>query len=95
MNCHSNETQWPWYAYVAPGSWLLASHVGGARNGFNLSELNNIPNLRRSRLADDMAQRIRNGTMPPSDYLLMHPEARLTDAEKEQLMQGLRNSLGN
>lgn len=93
MDCHSNETQWPWYANVAPSSWLLASHVAGARNGINLSELDNIPSSRRSRLADDMAQRIRNGTMPPSDYLMMHPAARLSAAEKEQLIQGLRNSL--
>ena len=42
-----------------------------------------------------MAQQIRSGTMPPADYLLLHPEARLTDAEKEQLIQGLQKSLGS
>jgi hypothetical protein len=95
MDCHSNETTWPWYAYVAPGSWLMRSHVGEGREQFNLSELNNILAFRASRLPEEAAQQIRNGAMPPKDYLILHPEARLTQAEKQQLMQGLQQSLAN
>jgi hypothetical protein len=42
---------------------------------------------------EDIGRQIQNGSMPPSDYLLMHPTARLTDAEKQQLIQGLQNTL--
>lgn len=93
MNCHSNETAWPWYSNLAPASWITIVHVNNARAQFNLSELNTLPTFRRARLARDMADQIRNGTMPPSDFLLLHPEARLTDAEKNQLIQGLQNSI--
>ena len=93
MYCHSNETPWPWYAYFAPGSWLTSIHVTSARQQFNLSELNKMPSNRKTRLARDMADAIRNGNMPPVDFLFMHPEARLTAAEKDQLIQGLQNSL--
>lgn len=93
MNCHSNETVWPWYAYFAPGSWITAVHVNSARQQFNLSELNKMPAVRKRRLASDMADQIRNGVMPPVDFLLLHPEARLTAAEKDELIQGLQNSL--
>jgi hypothetical protein len=93
MNCHSNETQWPLYATFAPGSWITTVHAHSARQQYNLSELNLMPPFRKTRLARDMADAIRNDTMPPSDYRLLHPEAQLTAAEKEQLIQGLANSL--
>jgi mono/diheme cytochrome c family protein len=95
LDCHSNETTWPWYAYVAPGSWLLRSHVSSAREEMNLSALNTVPAFRASRLPEDVAQQIRTGAMPPKDYLLLHPEARLSDAEKQQLIRGLQQSLVN
>lgn len=94
MDCHSNETIYPWYASVAPGSWLLASHVTTARGDFNLSELDALPAFRRNNLGQDMGQRIRLGTMPPADYVLLHPSAKLSDVEKQQLIAGLRLSLG-
>jgi hypothetical protein len=93
MDCHSNETVWPWYASFAPGSWLLASHVSSGRAQFNLSDLNSLPAFRKSNLAEEASRQIQNGVMPPSDYLMMHPEARLTDAEKAQLIQGFQKSL--
>ncbi len=93
MNCHSDETQWPWYSLLAPGSWITAVHVTSARQQFNLSELGNMSSPRKTRLARDMADQIRNGVMPPADYLMLHPEARLSSAEKEQLILGLLSSL--
>jgi hypothetical protein len=94
MDCHSNETAWPWYAKVAPGSWLTVAHVNSGRQQLNLSDMNAMPAFRKSRLAENMAEEIRRGNMPTKDYLLMHPAARLSDAQKEQLIQGLQKSLG-
>ena len=93
MDCHSNETTWPWYAYVAPASWLTSLHVVDGRQEMNLSEMDTMPSFRRRSLAENMAQQIRSGNMPPKDYLILHPDARLTDAEKEALIQGLQKSL--
>lgn len=84
FDCHSNETVWPWYAKVAPMSWLVVYDVRKGRSEFNFSDWH----------AGDMSGRkadeaIRSGKMPLPRYLLLHPEARLTDAEKTELRSGL------
>ncbi len=94
MDCHSNETTWPWYASIAPASWLNTMHVHDARAEMNLSDLDSMPAFQRRSLANNMANQIKSGSMPPKDYLLLHPDARLTDAQKEELIQGLQKSLG-
>ena len=86
-DCHSNETKWPWYSYVAPASWLTASHIQSGRRKFNISE------PLTGREADDAGEQIRDGNMPLPDYQILHPEARLTDSERDQLDEGLANSL--
>ena len=65
------------------------------RQALNLSELDPaaLSPARKARLAEEIAQVIRNGSMPPVDYRLIHPEARLTDLEKELLIQGLQETL--
>ena len=87
-DCHSNETVWPWYSYVAPVSWLVYSDVVEGRSRLNFSEWNR-PQLGAGEIAD----KIREGEMPPFQYLPMHPSARLTSAEKQQLINGITNSL--
>jgi hypothetical protein len=86
-DCHSNETKWPWYSYVAPASWLTVSHIQSGRRKFNISE------PLTGREADDAGEQIRDGNMPLPDYQILHPEARLTDSERDQLDEGLANSL--
>lgn len=93
MACHSHETEWPWYASVAPASWLVTSHVTSGRAGLNFSALNEVEGDRRERVPDQVVRTIERGFMPPADFLYLHPEARLTDAEKEQLAAGMKASL--
>jgi cytochrome c551/c552 len=145
MDCHSNETIWPWYSYVAPASWLVYYDVQRGRSQINLSTLGTprqgagafgpsndlvyrlgqmlagggrpgepgrppegqfpppgsgqqpppgqFPSGGRG-VAGRMTEQIQSGRMPPANYLLMHPTARLTDAERQQLIQGLSATLG-
>ena len=88
FDCHSNQTRWPWYSHVAPMSWLVQDHVDEGRRELNFSDWN-----RGSSEADEAAETVRDREMPPQSYLLLHPEARLTDAEREQLARGLDASL--
>ena len=87
-NCHSNETRWPWYSRVAPGSWLLGSHVERGRRALNFSEwrtrTQGKPGAAMASLAAACAAAA-SGRMPPPSYLWMHPEARLTPADKQAL----------
>lgn len=87
-DCHSNVTVWLWYSYVAPASWLVYNDVMEGRSRLNFSEWN-----RSQRSAGEIVNAIQEGEMPPAIYLPLHPEARLTAAEKQQLIAGIANSL--
>jgi hypothetical protein len=89
FDCHSNETVWPWYSYVAPVSWLVYNDTMEGRRRLNFSEWTS--SLQRRTV--EFAEVIQGGEMPPAVYLPMHPTAQLTAAEKQQLITGLTNSL--
>ena len=84
-DCHSHETRWPWYSKVAPVSWLIANHVRDGRRDMNVSMPDEVD------VTEAVAQ-IRNGEMPPADYRLVHPEARLDETEKADLISGLKKT---
>ena len=89
FDCHSNETVWPAYASVAPASWLVAHDVEEGRSKLNFSEWN-----RPYEEADEAAEKVERGEMPPAQYKLMHAEARLSNADREALIAGLQATLG-
>jgi hypothetical protein len=93
LDCHSNETRWPWYSKVAPVSWLVAFDVYRGRRALNFSEMNANP--RFSREANRLTRIIQEGEMPPSQYLILHPDAKLTDQEKQELADGMTKTLQN
>ncbi len=87
-DCHSNETQWPWYTNIAPFSWLIQSDVDRGRRTLNFSDWNGA-----SRREREIGNQISSGEMPPFFYTPLHPSANLSAAEKQQLITGLQNSL--
>lgn len=89
FDCHSNETHWPWYSNVAPFSWLLQRHVDEGRADLNLSEWGT-----GEQESGDIVESVREGEMPTWDYLLLHPDARLSDAEMQAFLDGLTATFG-
>ena len=89
FDCHSNETQWPLYASLAPISWLVQHDVDEGRAVLNFSEWPSS-----SKEAREAAQEVREGEMPPASYQLMHTRARLTAADRDRLAVGLDRTLG-
>lgn len=85
-DCHSNETRWPWYAQVAPVSWLVTHHVDEGRRELNFSEWQGYDAQRRAHKLEETEELVREGEMPMKGYLPLHPEARLSDAEKQRLL---------
>lgn len=83
-DCHSNETEWPWYSFVAPTSWLVQRDVEEARSHFNVSEWGRDENH-----GDEAAELVEEGEMPPWFYLPAHPGARLSDEDRKALVAGL------
>ncbi len=87
FDCHSNQTVWPWYSNVAPGSWLVYRDVQEGREAMNFSEW---PAVGGGGLLAAAAQKVANGEMPPLQYRLMHGAARLTDEQKQELIDGFK-----
>ena len=84
-DCHSNETNWPLYSYVAPMSWLTRRDVEQGRDELNFSDWGDD-----SGEADDAVEVILEGSMPPGNYTLIHRGASLSDEEADLLVAALR-----
>lgn len=88
-DCHSNETIWPWYSHVAPMSWLVQYDVEEGRRVLNFSEWD-----KPQKEAHEAADTVREGEMPLWFYLPTHPDADLSDADKQALINGLEATIG-
>jgi len=97
-DCHSNQTVWPWYSKIAPVSWLVAHDISEGRQRWNISDLAGSQNTSRFGSegeggTSDIGEVIQSGQMPMAIYLMMHPTANLTPAEKQALITGLQTTL--
>jgi hypothetical protein len=88
-DCHSNDTNMPWYAYVAPVSWSIRGHIRHGRGDMNLSLWGSLSPHERNEYLEVMIKDIKRKKMPLSSYLRMHPEAQLSEPEWEQLCRAL------
>ena len=85
MDCHSHATKWPWTAYVAPFSWLVVYDTHEGREHLNLSTWGEKSARKQAKAAHEMWEEVEEGEMPLPPYLWMHPEARLSDADRALL----------
>lgn len=86
LDCHSHETVWPWYARVAPASFFVASHVDEGREHLNFSTWGSEDAESRDHMMEEIVEVLEEGEMPLRSYTLLHPEARLTDAQRDLLV---------
>lgn len=93
-DCHSNETKHPWYSQVAPVSWWVADHVLEGRKALNFSTFGALPAKDRTEALEESAEKIQEGEMPLASYTWMHPEAKLSAAQKDVLLQWLNANSG-
>lgn len=86
-DCHSNETRWPWYSYIAPASWVIVHDVKKAREKFNFSSWGLIDIEEQNELRQEMWEEVEEGKMPLRRYLILHPEARLSKEQRSMLRE--------
>jgi mono/diheme cytochrome c family protein len=91
FSCHSNETEYPVYASIAPISWMIQDHIDEGRSKVNYSNFATDPGD-----ADETIEVLQEGEMPPASYTRfgLHPEAKLSEAELRELIDGLRATPG-
>lgn len=82
-DCHSNETVYPWYSYVAPVSWLISRDTRLGREELNFSNWESNDKMKKAKLLSDIVEEVSDGGMPMAIYPLMHPEAKLTKADRQ------------
>lgn len=82
-DCHSNETKWPWYANVAPVSWLVSDDVEEGRRHLNFSGWGNLTRKKIAHIKEEIWDEVKDDNMPLWQYSLMHSEARLSQKDKE------------
>ena len=85
IDCHSHATKWPWYAYVAPVSWLVVHDTNEGRRHMNFSKWGTYSEKRRRKKARQVWDEVEEGDMPIASYLLMHPGAKLSGVDRATL----------
>lgn len=83
LDCHSNETNWPWYSAVAPVSWYVATDVLVARSHLNFSNWEALSVETRLDMLTKLWNRVVERQMPHKQYALVHPVVELTVEEKK------------
>lgn len=84
-DCHSNNTRWPWYTNISPLSWWIADHVKEGRRELNFSEFNGYTERRKGKKLEEICEQVQQGEMPLKNYVPLHPEAKLSDADQQTL----------
>lgn len=87
-DCHSNKTVYPWYSHIQPVSWWLANHIEEGKDELNFSTFTTRRIASQNHKFEEIIELVKEGEMPLSSYtwLGMHPEANLTDEEKNELV---------
>ncbi|KAA3614139.1 MAG: heme-binding protein [Calditrichaeota bacterium] len=80
-DCHSNNTNWPWYSFVAPVSFFVVNHVQEGRDELNFSIWQEYSQKRKSRKLKELVEEVEEGEMPLPPYIITHSEADLTEEE--------------
>jgi hypothetical protein len=93
FDCHSNSTNYPWYANIQPMGWLIARDIKDGKAKLNFSELGSLSRRRQISKLQEAQNRIKDGTMPLPAYQLMHKNARLTKEEKELIIGWIENTI--
>lgn len=85
-DCHSNQSKFPWYSYVAPVKWLVVRDVSKGREELNFSEWNSFDNRRKIRKLGEIKEQVEKGEMPMFIYTAIHRSAKLSDDQKKILI---------
>ena len=93
QNCHSHQTQWPWYSNVAPVAWFVTDNVNFGRRKMNLSNWAQYDQEERVHLLEEMCELVEAREMPLLPYLWMHEESHLDEQDIRTLCRWTQDQL--
>lgn len=91
-DCHSNNTNYPWYSNIQPIAWLMKSHIDSGKVKLNFSEFGSYSSRRQISKLKGIANQIKDDEMPISSYKAMHTKANLTKEEKSLIIQWMNKT---
>ena len=95
-DCHSNNTNYPWYNKIQPVSWFLEKHIAEGKKELNFSEFGNYSKRKQKSKLKSIVSQIRDNKMPLNSYTLIHQNTKLDEVQKNELIHWftkLRDSL--
>lgn len=85
FDCHSSNTNYPWYANIQPMGWWLASHIREGKNELNFSDFGSYSQRKQSSKLEAIKNSITDETMPLPSYVFIHRKTKLSAEEKEKI----------
>lgn len=92
FDCHSQNTRFPWYSYVAPVSWLISRDVNQAREHLDFSNWGDLSLRDRIKIFDHISEEVSEEEMPLKIYILMHPPANLSSDDRDIIVRWAENA---
>ena len=93
FDCHSNNTDYPWYSNIQPTGWLMVYHIKEGKNQLNFSDFGNYSQRRQLSKLDGIANSLKDDIMPLKSYKIMHKSAQLSTGEKSLLINWAQQSI--
>lgn len=94
-DCHSNQANYPWYTNIAPVSWWIKHHINEGREHLNFSEWGTYSIKRKNHKLEECIEMVEENEMPMASYTWMHKEAKLSDAQKLELVTFFKSLMGS
>ena len=91
-DCHSNNTRYPWYSFIQPGGWWMASHIKDAKADLNFSDFGSYSNRKQQNKLKSIAKSIQDETMPIKPYLIIHTDAKLSKEQKALVLDWINKT---
>ena len=88
-DCHSNNTNYPWYSNIQPVRFFMEHHIKEAKEDLNFDEWGKYSKRKQENKLDRIVKQIKSDEMPLASYTLIHKNARLTTVQKEEIMDWL------
>lgn len=92
-DCHSNNTDYPWYNQVQPYAWMLEGHIKKGKADLNFNEFDTYSKAKQRKKLKQMYQSLQENTMPLGGYKILHAEGRLTKNERKQIKDWIEKEL--
>lgn len=94
-DCHSNQATYPWYTNIAPVSWWIKHHINEGREHLNFSEWGTYSVKRKNHKLEECVEMVEENEMPMASYTWMHKDAKLSDAQKLELVTFFKSLMGS